>query len=227
MKDTIGLIGGMGPEVTTHFLELIHALEKGRTDQERTPLVVLNETSVPDRTAHIIDEAPSFLPAITEAINRLRKLGVKQYAILCFTAHYYRTAYGRIAGIDFIDLIQLTLAALEESKEESYILLATRGTIAGGVFPEKAGSTKIQVPEPTVQEAINRLIYRIKRGDDKTMATRRLEGLLEENQLHETPLILGCSELSMLDSYLRKDINRFNPLQVLAETIVGYHDGVE
>ena len=227
MNDAIGLIGGMGPEATTHFLELIHALEKGRTDQERTPLVVLNETSVPDRTAHIIEEAPSFLPAITEAINRLRKLGVKQYAILCFTAHYYRAAYDRISGIDFIDLIQLTLDVLEKSQEEHYTVLATRGTIAGGVFPEKIGATKIRVPEPAVQEAINRLIYRIKRGDDKSVVTRKLENLLEENQLHETPLILGCSELSMLDAYLGKGINRFNPLQVLAEAIVGHHDGVE
>lgn len=49
-KKVIGVIGGLGPLVTAHFMELVIEMTDARRDQENVDMIVYNFPSIPDRT---------------------------------------------------------------------------------------------------------------------------------------------------------------------------------
>ena len=62
-KKILGVIGGLGPIATAHFMELVINMTDVQTDQEHLPMIVYNMPFIPDRTAHILDHSqPSPLP---------------------------------------------------------------------------------------------------------------------------------------------------------------------
>ena len=53
-KKTLGVIGGLGPEATAHFMKLIIDMTDAKSDQEHLPMLVYNMPIIPDRTGHIL-----------------------------------------------------------------------------------------------------------------------------------------------------------------------------
>ena len=50
---TVGVIGGMGPAATVHFMARMLALTPARSDQDHVRLIVDNNGNVPDRNAAV------------------------------------------------------------------------------------------------------------------------------------------------------------------------------
>ena len=48
-KKIIGVIGGMGPIATSHYMELIIRMTDAETDQEHLDMIIYNIPSIPDR----------------------------------------------------------------------------------------------------------------------------------------------------------------------------------
>ena len=53
-KKIIGVIGGLGPIATTHFMELVIEMTDAKRDQENVDMIVYNFPSIPDRTGYIL-----------------------------------------------------------------------------------------------------------------------------------------------------------------------------
>ena len=53
-KKLLGVIGGLGPLATTHFMELVIAMTDAATDQDNVDMIVYNFPSIPDRTGYIL-----------------------------------------------------------------------------------------------------------------------------------------------------------------------------
>ena len=57
----LGIIGGLGPMATAHFLELTVQMTLAGSDQEHLEAIIFDRPSTPDRTAYILDRRrPSF-----------------------------------------------------------------------------------------------------------------------------------------------------------------------
>ena len=54
-KLTLGVIGGLGPIATAHFMELVIRMTEAATDQEHLDMILYNRPSIPDRTGYILD----------------------------------------------------------------------------------------------------------------------------------------------------------------------------
>jgi aspartate/glutamate racemase len=88
-KMTIGVLGGMGPEATSLFFELIVKNTLARRDQDHLPLIVCNLPQVPDRTPAILGSGPSPLPVLLRGLELLHGAGAGLAVMPCVSAHYF------------------------------------------------------------------------------------------------------------------------------------------
>ena len=62
-KKLLGVIGGLGPGATAHFMNLVTHMTDAAVDQEHLEMIVFSCPSIPDRTRHILDNSqPNPLP---------------------------------------------------------------------------------------------------------------------------------------------------------------------
>ena len=51
---TLGVIGGMGPGATAYFMKRIVDMTQAESDSGHIPMLVYNNTGIPDRTDYIL-----------------------------------------------------------------------------------------------------------------------------------------------------------------------------
>ena len=97
---TLGVIGGLGPIATAHFMELITVMTRADTDQAHLPMIIYSAPYIPDRTAYILDNTKeSPLPGILSVGQALEAQGVGCSAIPCITAHYFHNEIEMLLSI--------------------------------------------------------------------------------------------------------------------------------
>jgi hypothetical protein len=74
----LGVLGGMGPAATVDFLDKFVALTPAIRDQEHLPVLVNFAPQIPDRSAAILGNGPSPLPAMQRALHLLVAGGVRR-----------------------------------------------------------------------------------------------------------------------------------------------------
>ena len=57
VNDRLGVLGGMGPQATNTFYQLVIDRTDARTDQEHVNALILSDCQMPDRTAAILGTA--------------------------------------------------------------------------------------------------------------------------------------------------------------------------
>ena len=86
----LGVIGGMGPLATVKFYDKVVLNTDAHNDNEHIDLVVLNHSTMPDRTRCIIEKKDlEFLNVIKKDLEILDNIGVDVVAIPCNTSHYF------------------------------------------------------------------------------------------------------------------------------------------
>ena len=91
MKEKIlGVLGGVGPLATIYFADLVVKMTDAKTDQEHIAMVILNHSSIPDRTDYILDKTkPNPLPVMIKDAKLLEDDNCDFIVIPCNTAHYF------------------------------------------------------------------------------------------------------------------------------------------
>ena len=89
MSRPVGVIGGMGPAATVHFMGRVLALNPARSDQDHVRLIVDNNGAVPDRNAAIRGEGPSPGPVLAAMARGLQAAGARVLVMPCNTAHAF------------------------------------------------------------------------------------------------------------------------------------------
>ena len=74
-KKAIGILGGMGPEATAKFFELVVRNTRARRDQDHVPVIVCDLPQVPDRTPAILRGGPSPVPTLAWGLEVLSRAG--------------------------------------------------------------------------------------------------------------------------------------------------------
>ena len=89
-RQVLGVIGGLGPIATAHFMELVIRMTDADCDQKNLDMIIYNSPSIPARTAYILDNSKaSPLPDMIELGNKLAHQDADYIAIPCVTAHYF------------------------------------------------------------------------------------------------------------------------------------------
>ena len=62
--EPVGVLGGLGPAATVHFMQRVIELTDAARDQDHLDLLVWQHGSIPDRTAFLLGEGESPVPAL-------------------------------------------------------------------------------------------------------------------------------------------------------------------
>lgn len=198
----VGVIGGLGPAATVEFLARVVRWTEARSDQEHADLVVLQHSSIPDRTAHILDPSlPDPGPVLAADAARLEALGVVAIVIPCNTARVFIDEIEAAVSIPVVDIIEAAVDDVVAMFPEvpKVGVLATTGTISSRTYHralEAAGLSPV-APGEARQVGLMDLIYgQVKAGlpADRALLDAAIEDVASQGA---TVVILGCTELSV------------------------------
>lgn len=222
-KKILGVIGGLGPEATAYFLQLLTQMSDAQTDQEHMETIIYSKPSIPDRTRFILGQSSlSPVPAMVSAGEVLKAGGAEVLAIPCVTAHYFLKELEEKLGIPILDGMGETAFYLAEEGVCRVGIMATDGTIQGKVIQNELGAQGIScvIPSAENQKKIMYLIYdQVKAGRKADMELLRQAEADLKGQGAEV-LLLACTELSLLkrDDFL--SAGYLDVLEVLARKAV-------
>ena len=83
----LGVLGGMGPLASAHFMLRLTLLTPAERDQEHIPTILWSDPRIPDRIAGLKGTGPDPLPWLLHGIHGLRQAGCGAIVIPCNTVH--------------------------------------------------------------------------------------------------------------------------------------------
>jgi len=222
-KQTLGIIGGVGPLATMFIGEMIVRRTKATKDQEHVHTIIDNDTNIPDRTAFILDKTKENpVPVLIEDAKKLASVGANLIAIPCNTAHTFYDELAQGSPIPVLHMIRETAKRANDLGAKRVGVLATTGTLTSRMYQdalEEFGITPV-IPDDQMKEKVMAIIYDyVKAGKDVTQEDWLP---IEEAMLAMDcdRIVLGCTELSIVNRDLKLSDKYIDSLIVLAECAI-------
>lgn len=197
-RRVIGVLGGMGPAATVDFLGKIVRATPAHCDQDHLPVILRQAPQIPDRASAILrgSDAP-FAPMLAGLLS-LQEAGADVLAMPCNTAHFWHARLARACQAPILHIVQAVERRLPPAGER-FGLMATRGTIAAGVYPERFGDGRLILrPSDELQGLVDEAIAGVKAGLPQALVARKAEAaatlFLEAGV---AVVILACTELPL------------------------------
>ncbi len=224
----LGVIGGMGPQATQLFLQGVINNTAAVCDQQHIPMIILNHTTIPDRTgAMLTGKTDRLFGMLLEDAKMLEQNGCTAIAIPCNTSHHFIDQMQQQITIPILHMIRETIEQALRDKPglEKLGILATDGTIHAGMYQRECRARGIRpyTPSPEKQALVMDIIYReIKRGRPGS-----LEKFLEiEQELQDegcAAAVLACTELSCFASNHPLTDYHIDALDILVQRTVQFY----
>lgn len=223
MRKTLGIIGGVGPLATMFIGEMIVRRTSATKDQEHVHTIIDNDTSIPDRTAYILDQTKENpVPYLVNDAVKLANAGADLICIPCNTAHTFYEEMQAGSPVPVLHMIRETAKRAASTGAKRVGVLATDGTLASGVYQQALIEQDIEpvLPDSVIQHLVMSVIYDyVKAGRDVSQQQwNDIEGAML--QLNCDKIILGCTELSIVNKELKLDNRYIDSLIVLAESAI-------
>ena len=222
-KNIIGVIGGLGPLATAHFMELVIEMTEAKRDQENVDMIVYNFPSIPDRTGYILgSNLKSPLPGLLSVARALARQKVNCIAIPCVTAHYFHKELQGAVQVPILNGVTETVQLLKARGIKKVGIMATDGTIRSGLLARELDRVGIipVIPSEKRQTDVMHLIYEnVKAGKPADMrlfcrVQQELFGCGAEM------ILLGCTELSLIKRHEAIGDGFLDIMEVLAREAV-------
>lgn len=189
---------------TESFIHLLNKRVVAHKDQDYLNYVLFNHATVPDRTAYILDETQeSPLPYLLDDIQKQNLLKPDFIVLTCNTAHHF---FDVLQAETTIPLLHMPKEAVKEvlrsEKAGKVAFLGTIGSVRARVYEREmaAAGLEVYLPSESLQEKINHLIYHDIKENDILNDTLYYEILKEVVDDNCQQIILGCTELSVMEA---------------------------
>ena len=221
----------MGPEATLDCFAKIIKNTPAQRDQDHLRVVIDSNPLVPDRTAAIIEDGPSPVPAIVGGCRALENAGADFIIIPCVSAHFFIAEIQQQANLPILSIFDAVAETIVRDYPEIEIvgLLGTTGTVKGGLFQKRLAQEKIKtmVPNEAVQSKIMEAIYDIKNAAPaRTNAeitadlVAAAEGLIANKPDGAQAIIAGCTEIPLTLGQQHLSVPYFDSLTILARAAI-------
>ena len=212
MNQTIGILGGMGPEATSHFFGLIIRNTRAEKDQEHIPVIIYNNPLIPPRSDAIQKMAPDPVPLLLHGVRALIRAGADFCVMPCITAHYFLPEVQKEVDIPFIHLLDESAKwasdALPGIKKAG--LISSSGTLKTNLFYEPFSRIGVKILESDEgnQNKIKEAVFGkkgIKAGLSKDEPKKMILSAAHELiRRGAEAIIAGCTEIPL--ALQQKDI---------------------
>lgn len=219
-KKIIGIIGGMGPQASIRFYELLIRISEekyGARKNEDYPHILLSNLPVPD----LIDNDKHRKKAVgmlKKEMAKLSRAGADFLVVACNTMHHYLSE-----AETKVPVLSMVESVCERISEHGYTyvgVLGTPSTIRSGLYTaplhEKGIGTFVPSSPDILQ--LGKIIKSIIAGAYGRDEQKALHLLLQKQiESGVQAIILGCTELPLVLSSEHAPVALFDSLHILAE----------
>jgi aspartate racemase len=213
----------MGPAATVIFFNELVQRTTATRDQEHLKVLILNDPTIPDRTAFLLGDGESPIPQLVAGVKSLEEQGADMIVIPCNTAHFFLANLRAAVQIPILDIVQETIESLKKKSSENKKvgLLSTAATaeldLYGPALTKEGFS--VRLPDATHQGKINEAIRLIKSSYDLDSGRKLQEETLQHLRNQGVgSAILGCTELGLVE--IESPLPLIDSLKTLAESTV-------
>lgn len=200
---TIGLLGGMSWESTTHYYQRINTLIAARLGGWHSARLLLWSVDF-DEIARLqqADDWDAAGRMLADAAHRLELAGAEGLLICANTMHRVAPAVEAAVTIPVLHLADITARALLAGGHHSAALLGTRFTMEQPFYRERLErhGLAVSLPTPEEQDALHHIIFdELVKGRVETASRERFIATMR--RMHAAgaqAVILGCTEFGML-----------------------------
>jgi aspartate racemase len=155
----LGVLGGMGPLASAHFMVRLTLLTPATRDQDHIPTVLWSDPRVPDRTVGRLSGGADPLPWLLRGIAGLQRAGCGAIAIPCNTAHGWYDEMREAASTPILHIVDAAAAELRRMGIGGGTIgvMGTQATLAMRLYQNRLGALGWDCIVPTQQE-MDRLV---------------------------------------------------------------------
>ncbi len=197
----LGVLGGMGPLASAHFMTRLTLLTPASIDQEHIPAVLWSDPRVPDR-GKALRGGTDPLAALCRAIDGLQDAGCGAIAMPCNTAHGWFDKMQAHAKVPILHIADAAAAELRKiaAPGSRVGILGTAATLQMRLYQTHLGALGWETIEPSDQdmaEFVTPAIALVKANrlrDSFAPVAQALENLARRGA---QAVVLGCTELPL------------------------------
>lgn len=220
----IGVLGGMSPESTREFYDLLIKKHYEQNKDYAYPEVIIYSLNF-EKIIQLkkSDNSELYIEELMKGIFSLAKAGSEFIIIASNTPHVVFDELQKRSKIPLLSIVQNTVNKAKDIGLKKLLLLGTKFTMQSTFYKVEFQKTGIEiiVPSDDKQEIINKIIFDelvqgIVKQDSKKIILKVI------NSYEVNGVILGCTELPMIIS--SKDTSKvlLNTLVIHAESTLSY-----
>lgn len=200
---TLGIIGGMSPESTVSYYQIINRETNRRLGGNHSADILMH--SVDFETIAALQRAGDWAGAgtvLAASAAKLESMGAEALVLATNTMHKVAPAIEAAVGIPLIHAVDAVAAAVKRQGLDTVGLLGTRFTMNDGFYSGRMADWGIRtlVPSEEEQYEIHRIIFEELCRNRFTAQAKRyyLEAVGGLARQGAQGVILGCTEIGLL-----------------------------
>jgi aspartate racemase len=198
----LGVLGGMGPLASAHFMVRLTLLTPVATDQDHIPAVLWSDPRVPDRGDAMRPGGADPLPWLLRGIDGLKRAGCGAIVVPCNTAHIWYDRMAQEAGVPMPHIVDA--AALDLGRvgirPGRIGLMGTATTLQTKLYQQRLAGLGWECIEPT-QEQMTRLVspaIALVKANHVADAYEPLAEVVNDLAARgASAVVLGCTEIPL------------------------------
>ncbi len=222
----IGILGGMGPNASSEFLQRILALSSKRfsaVQDDEYPTIILNSIGLKGFSSEGILDKPMVEKQLINGVQKLEQAEADFIAIPCNTVLCCLDAMKQAVSIPILSIAECTAQEVDTNGYTRVGLCSSMSTIKTKLYESACRDRGITVVIPTCEEQniINAVIETVmsgQYGDDELLQLKSV--ILNLSNRGAQAVILGCTELPLAINQKWTDVPLFDSLQILAQQTV-------
>jgi aspartate racemase len=224
---TAGVLGGMGPAATLDFFAKVLATTPAASDQDHIPLIIDNNTQVPNRNDAVAGLGPSPAPALAQMARRLEAAGADFLVMVCNAAHAFQPEIQSATRLPFVSLVEETAQAVrrEHPTIRRVGVMASSGCLEARLYERAFANPGIEVlaPEGPFRDWFMEILYRVKGGEFGSDIRAEMKAVAENLlQRGAEAIVAGCTEVPLVLGAADLDKPLINSTDVLVERTLAY-----
>ena len=221
----IGLIGGVSPEATKIYYDLLNGHARAKRGGQHSARVIYYMLDFGVMRTHYNNEDwDAFRAEVVQGAEALKAGGAEAIAITSGTTHVAADAVAGATGLPVIHMLDSLAEALNAQQIKRPLLTGTPWVMSGPFFAsalaQRYSGTPI-IPSEAERDMIGRIIFQeLVEGVVKDSSREDLTEMIARYQAEGADgVILGCTELCMILSEGDCDIPVLSTTHIHAEAI--------
>lgn len=199
----IGLIGGLSPESTVHYYEILCREYNRRIGELNFPEITLQSINLQKLLPHFQrNEWDEVAAILLDALQRLKNAGAEFAAILANTPHNAYELIRDSTPLEILTIMDATSEALVRDRRRVVALLGTRPTMEFGFFQKHFAARQIEtlVPDERERQELDRMVWEeLSHGTVRPESRAAAQSMISDlARRGAEAVILGCTELGLL-----------------------------